>query len=94
MSLRCQTEQADAGILGIFGALNQFLFEQALNNFGYPAFDNTHFQRDALGGQVSFFPEKHQAPQFSVREVKTLALILHALLATLKQFRYKILKLL
>ena len=64
----------------------------AINNFGYPAFDHIHFMGNAFGGKIPLFTKQSQAPELRVGKLKPFTLILHTLLAALKQFHDKILK--
>ncbi|MFZ1954116.1 MAG: hypothetical protein WAU34_01405, partial [Desulfobacterales bacterium] len=57
------------------------------------ALDNIHLLGDPLWRQVALFAKEQQTPQFSVRQIKTVALVLHPFLTAQIQPVHQALKL-
>ena len=93
LAIGCQAQQVDARILRILDALNKTLFHQAVDDLGDAALDDIHLLGDPLWRQVALFAKEQQTPQFSIRQIKPVALVLHPFLTALIQPVYQALKL-
>jgi hypothetical protein len=93
LAIGCQAQQVDTRILRILDALNKTLFHQAVDDLGDAALDDIHLLGNPFWRQIALFAKKQQTPQFSVRQIKPVALVLHPFLTALIQPVHQTLKL-
>ena len=82
-----QAQEGDPRIFRVLDPLEQLLLNQSLNDFGHPAFHHVHFLGDTFRRQVPLISKENKAAKFGFRKSESFALVLHPLLATLKQLR-------